>query len=155
LSGGANANATLAGTIANAGTGTSSGSFTVKVGGDIALNDSTTITTQNQAVVLNADSDASLAGAISLGNGTRITTNGGDVVLGGGADPLTTAAYGDANYRDGIFGYNSSSPWNGLGGIQVNAGGGNISARGHAGTAGDAVDLNVNEVWTTTGSGTI
>lgn len=155
LSGGANANATLAGAIANAGTGSSSGIFAVKVGGAIGMNDGTTITTQNQAVVFDADSDEDHAGSIGLGNGTRINTNGGDIILGGGANPLTTPAYGDGVHSEGIVGFNLSNPWNGLDGSQLDAGGGNITAHGHTDRPSDGVDLNVNEIWTTTGSGTI
>ena len=94
LFGGAGVNATLAGTIANAGSGTASGSLTVKVGGDISS--TAAITTQNQAVLFNADSDTSGAGAIALNAGSSIASNGGNVTLGGGADPTQDAATGTA-----------------------------------------------------------
>lgn len=152
---GVGADATLAGTIANAGSGTSSGSLTVRVGRDIALSDSATVTTQNQDVVLNADSDASLNGAIALGNGSRITTNGGNIVLGGGADPSTTPAYSSSAHPDGVVGFNRSNPWNGLGGSHLSAGGGDVSVNGYASGNQWGVDFNVSVQVTTSGSGTI
>ncbi len=143
LLGGAGVNATLAGTIANAGSGTASGSLTVKVGGDISS--AAAITTQNQAVLFNADSDASGAGAIALNAGSSITSNGGNVTLGGGADPTQNAATGTA------FGVALNS------GATINAGGGNISMVGQGGTddTNAGVNLNFGSSVQTTGNGSI
>jgi filamentous hemagglutinin family protein len=70
-------------------------------------------------VILNADSDASGSGAVYVGN--SITTFGGDITIGGGANPATTAAFGNTARPDGVLIANSAI---------LNAGAGSISIRG-------------------------
>ncbi|HLN22651.1 MAG TPA: hypothetical protein VK558_01560, partial [Patescibacteria group bacterium] len=122
---------------------------------DITVADSKILTTRGGNVTLNSDSAANHNGAIALGDAATINSNGGNVVLGGGANPATTAAYGDDAHYDGIVFYNTSNPWSGLGGAQINAAGGNVSLNGASTNGGAGVNLNVSAQITTTGSGTV
>ncbi|MDO8810658.1 MAG: beta-propeller fold lactonase family protein, partial [Gallionella sp.] len=139
--GDANANATLSGAIANAGTGTSSGSLTVKAAGSITLGSNTSITTHAQPVVFWADSDNSGLGNITGGDYINIATNGGQVVLAGGADDGsysgTTAADGIPDgYATGVNAANAAGIVLGqstaylAGNINISSSGGNIIMRG-------------------------
>ena len=103
------------------------GAVTLRANDRIVANSASSITTQGQAITLNADRDASGAGAISLTSAT-LTSNGGDITLGGGADPATTAAVGTASLPQGIALNGSSS---------IQSGAGAISLRGQ-GVAGGA-----------------
>jgi filamentous hemagglutinin family protein len=143
LAGGANANITLAGAIANSGTDTSSGSLTVKAGGNIYLTSSAAIATQNQPVIFISDADGSGVGNIQIGKdstATSIVTNGGHVWMGGGSGTATwnslTVGNGSAkgatnNFADdgfGLWAYNTT----------INAGGGDIALYGQASSGGPA-----------------
>jgi filamentous hemagglutinin family protein len=98
--------------------------LTLKAARNITVNAGVGIASSSNKLnmVFNADADAvpNQDGAVQLGNGT-FTTNGGDLTIGGGANPLTTAAYGNSAINNGVY----------LNGSQVNAGGGNISIRGN------------------------
>jgi len=154
LAGGANANITLAGTIANSGAVTSSGSLLVKAGGHIAQSGS--ITTQNQPVILWSDGDGSGVGAVWLGqvsaapSASSITTNGGHLWIGGGSASATPwngltvgngYATGDSTtYSNGIM----------LNGVAISTGDGNIALHGKS-TVG--AGLNPISEWITTAQG--
>ncbi|MDG2991934.1 filamentous hemagglutinin N-terminal domain-containing protein [Candidatus Synechococcus calcipolaris G9] len=107
------------------GTGTEAGTITLQAGESIIGNSGSSITTQNQAITLNSDRDATNGGAIQL-IGTNITSNGGNITLGGGADPSTTAAIGTAANNIGIE----------LNGANLNAGAGSISLQGQGFNSG-------------------
>jgi filamentous hemagglutinin family protein len=116
---------------------------TITVNGNVGI----TSTSNKLNVVLNADSDASGAGAIVMNSGSSIASNGGNITLGGGADPTTTAAFGDATNVSGV--YLDST-------VQLQAGGGNISLIGSGyGSTGYGVYSHFNNSIQTTGSGAI
>ena len=115
------------------GSGSSSGSITLQAGQDIILLGGS-ITTQNAAITLDADSNADQQGNIQLVS-AAVSSNGGAITLGGGADPATTPAYGNNGQSldincSGVF-INSST---------VESAGGNISIRGDGCTAGTTDD---------------
>jgi len=111
-------NITVASPIAKSAGGDAT--LTLTAHNNITVNAGATISssTGKLGVALNADSDASGSGMISVA--ANITSNGGNIVMGGGANPLTTAAFGNATSVIGVFINNAT----------VNAGGGNISIRG-------------------------
>ena len=110
------------------------------------------ITTSDGAldVILNADRDADQAGYILLA-GAGIVTQGGDITLGGGADPATGFAYGLSG--DGVTDNGVSLS----GSDTLNAGGGNITIRGHGTDEADNTNVGVSVTANliTTGSGSI
>ena len=124
--------------------------LTLKAHRNITVNNGVNITsnTGELNMVFNADGDAvpNQDGAVQLGNGT-FTTNGGDFTVGGGANPLTTAAYGNAVNIDGVALISS----------QINAGGGNISMRGVGYNTGNTIHgvANYGSTVQTNGNGTI
>lgn len=125
----------------------SDGNITIRVEDNIDLNDAN-LTTTGGDIILNADRDADMDGAIDL-NSTDIVTNGGNFTAGGGADPTTTAAYGNATFTDGVLLANASS---------VNTGAGNIILRGVADDQDSVQGVDVNgssSLTTTTGNITI
>lgn len=81
-----------------------------------------TITSSSGAlsVILNSDTSGNSSGYINLED-SSFTTNGGDFIAGGGADPYTTAAYGNEDYSTGVRMVSTS--------ISTDAG--NISLIGH------------------------
>jgi hypothetical protein len=121
------------------------GTVIVRASDDIFLTSS--ITTNNGDVTLNSDRDADSDGGIDLTGGS-VTSAGGDITLGGGANPATTAAFGNANTGgEGVAIQNGSS---------LSAAAGNISIRGTAqNTAGSQGILSVtgtNTIQTTSGN---
>ncbi|MBX9861064.1 MAG: filamentous hemagglutinin N-terminal domain-containing protein [Sphingomonas sp.] len=114
------------------GSGTSAGSITLQAGDWINGNNSGGITTQGQAITLNADRDANQSGYI-IWTGNAITSNGGDVIVGGGLDPLSTPAYGTS----GNHGVQANGSF-------ISSGAGNISIRGAGGTSANRYGVNLN-----------
>lgn len=114
------------------GSGTSAGSITLQAGDWINGNNSGGITTQGQAITLNADRDANQSGYI-IWTGNTITSNGGDVIVGGGLDPLSTPAYGTS----GNHGVQANGSF-------ISSGAGNISIRGAGGTSANRYGVNLN-----------
>ena len=127
-------NIALAGALADAGSGTSSGSFTALANNGISLASGTSIATHNQAILLNANTGGAAdgsgvaggidahAGAISLNSG------GGNITVGGGS------AGDGSGYATGMTGYAGGNGGNmGIAiadGSTIDAGGGNIALRG-------------------------
>ncbi len=140
---GAGADATLIGAIADAGTGTSSGSLTVEVGRHVILNANGSITTRDQAVVLNADSDASGGGGVYLDDASSITSNGGAVTLAGGADAAGYAV-GTGSLSSNVStwsqGFTNRTYGVGLNNATLNSGAGAITIRGQGTASGERAD---------------
>ena len=78
-------------------TGVGTASYVFEADNDVFTSNNSDITASSGAlnITLNSDKDATGSGAINLTN-SSITTNGGNFTAGGGANPLTTAAIGNA-----------------------------------------------------------
>lgn len=104
-------------------TGVGGGTLTLEAGGSIVTTVGSSLLTQGQAIILNADRDATGGGSIQL-VGTTITSNGGAITLGGGVNPLTTPAIGSGTETEvqtsGIY----------LSGSNLSSGAGPMSLRG-------------------------
>jgi filamentous hemagglutinin family protein len=137
-------NITVNGALAT-GSASQAGSITLQAGDRIALASSSSITTQGQAVVADANADASGGGAIAI-TSAAISTHGGAITLGGGATPATVAASGTSASHHGV----------GLSGATLDSAGGDITIRG-AGYAADGasgVDIgNASQI--TSGAGNV
>ncbi len=103
--------------MANNATLQSGGAINIKSDSNISINEHVT---SNGDIILNADRDADQNGAIQILN-ANISTNGGDFIAGGGANPLTTAAYGNSSYNVGLK----------LDNVDINTGAGDITVNGH------------------------
>ncbi|MDD5754906.1 MAG: MBG domain-containing protein, partial [Methylococcales bacterium] len=120
----------LNGAIATSGT---NNAVTMKAKKSIIAVANSSITTQNGAVILNADSDANSTGNIQLLSANTIMTNGGNIVMGGGTQCTTTGCAANsvgigssvANEKAGVY----------LNTTMLNSGGGLINLRGE-GAAG-------------------
>ncbi len=127
------------------GSGSTTGNVRLNSAGDISLANMS-ITTGGGSVTFDADT-ALGGGAIVMNTGTSIATGGGDIVMGGGANPLTTAAVGDAVLNIGID----------LEGATLNAAGGNITMNGtgYAVPTGDGFGIILADSTVQTTGGTV
>jgi len=142
LLGGSNTTAFINGNVSNLGSGTSSGSLTVKVGADIVLNGASVIT-QNKSIVLNADIDGNGSGGIAMLN-SQLLSNGGDIRLGGGTAGDGTGLAGSLTTTDHYLGFGTpgQSAIVIAGNSLIDSGAGAISIRGYAQNGGSSVDFN-------------
>ncbi len=79
---------------------------TLQSSGNIMLSAGTSISGAGSGglgVTLDSAAYGGTSGAIISSAGSSINSNGGDVVLGGGTTPISTPAYGNATYIDGVL----------------------------------------------------
>ncbi len=126
------------------GSGSHAGSIALRAGGDVAILGSG-LSTYGEAIILNADRDATDGGAIETSSAV-INSHGGAITMGGGADPSTTAAKGSATRAYGVR----------LSSGSVSSEGGNIIINGEGKNAdgGHGVSF-VNDLTLDSGAGTV
>lgn len=108
------------------GSSTARGSIRLEAATNISVNSGASLTTQGEAIVLNADRDGDGTGNVTVQNGS-IRSNGGAIVIGGGSDPTTGKAQGWSGQGYGVR----------LAGATITSGGGAITVNGR-GSATDS-----------------
>ena len=140
----------FAGTMTAAGVGTVNLLAQRDINFGIAPINTTSISTQGQAILLASDTDGNGIGGISL-FGTNINSNGGNITLGGGNITGTGFAGGLSSTANYIAGGTPGLKAISIGsGSTLNSGGGNLTLRGQSNGAG----ANAEGIELTTASGT-